>query len=320
VVVSVTINAPGTGTLVGTVNVSDGTGATCSIALPATSCLLTPSTPGSKTITATYSGSIDFGGSSSSVAHLVTSNGTTPLPTLGPSNVLNFAQLALGGGYIAYLGIHNVNSYPVDVTARFWSSMGFSGVYAFPHLVINGVYTPTGIRTFTVPPLGYVQLALASNDPDPYPTPTNGWCQVTASGPIGGAMVYQATFGGFLVSQAAVGPSPLLRKFIVPVMQLSGATLTALALTNVDTADADVTIEFYGPAPAGLAIASQTIMGLLPNQQLANFISGTPYAFFTSPPVPPTGTVKVTSNRNLAAVALYFQGPEFTPGVITPIP
>jgi hypothetical protein len=233
---------------------------------------------------------------------------------------LNFPQVALGGGYIAFLGIHNINSYAVDVTARFWTSMGLSGAYAFPYLLINGTYYPTASYTFTVPALGYVQLALTSNDPDPFNPPLSGWCQVTATGAIGGAMVYQATIGGTLVSQATVGPSPLLKKFIVPVMQLSGATLTALALTNVDTTNNDVTIEFYGPAPGGLAIASQTIMGMLPNQQLANFVSGTPTAFFTSPPVPSTGTLKITSTKNLAATVLYFQGPEFSSGVITPIP
>lgn len=57
--VSVTPVAPGAGTPTGTVSVSDGT-VGCFFTLPATSCNLTPSTQGTKTLTAAYGGSGNF--------------------------------------------------------------------------------------------------------------------------------------------------------------------------------------------------------------------------------------------------------------------
>ncbi len=51
---SVAVVAPGAGTLTGTITIDDGTGDSCVIHLPATSCLLTPSSVGAKTLTATY--------------------------------------------------------------------------------------------------------------------------------------------------------------------------------------------------------------------------------------------------------------------------
>ena len=61
---SVTVVAPGTGTPTGTVTVSDGAGASCTAILPATSCSLTSTAMGSRTLTATYSGDSNFAGSS----------------------------------------------------------------------------------------------------------------------------------------------------------------------------------------------------------------------------------------------------------------
>jgi len=57
----------------GTVTVSDGTGASCVITLPATSCNLAPTSAGSKTLTAVFSGTAGYLGSTSAgVAHTVT--------------------------------------------------------------------------------------------------------------------------------------------------------------------------------------------------------------------------------------------------------
>src|SRR5262249_9093260 len=50
VTANVTVNAPGMGTPTGTITVSDGTGGTCTITLPATSCNLTSTTAGAKTL------------------------------------------------------------------------------------------------------------------------------------------------------------------------------------------------------------------------------------------------------------------------------
>jgi len=77
VTASVSVPAPGAGTPSGTVTVSDGT-ANCVITLPASSCNLTPTSGGAKTLTATYSGDASFNGSVSvGVGHTV--NASAPV-------------------------------------------------------------------------------------------------------------------------------------------------------------------------------------------------------------------------------------------------
>jgi len=71
--------APGAGTPTGNVTVSDGT-VSCTGTLPATSCILTPNftTPGTKTLTATYAGDSNFNGSTSiAEPHTVNQAATT---------------------------------------------------------------------------------------------------------------------------------------------------------------------------------------------------------------------------------------------------
>ncbi|HQR35406.1 MAG TPA: Ig-like domain repeat protein, partial [Blastocatellia bacterium] len=76
---NVTVTSPGTGTPTGTVNVSDGTGGTCSITLSGGSgtCNLTSTTAGAKTLTATYAGDSSFNTSSGTASHTVNKASTT---------------------------------------------------------------------------------------------------------------------------------------------------------------------------------------------------------------------------------------------------
>ena len=78
--VSVAPVSPAVGTPSGSVNVTDGTGGSCAIASLSGgtgSCSLTSSTPGAKTLTATYAGDINFNGSSGTAAHQVDKGNTT---------------------------------------------------------------------------------------------------------------------------------------------------------------------------------------------------------------------------------------------------
>jgi hypothetical protein len=71
---SVTVNGPGSGTPTGNVTVTDGT-VSCTASVAAGSCLLTFSSVGSKTLTATYAGDTNFNMSTSSgVPHSVQYN------------------------------------------------------------------------------------------------------------------------------------------------------------------------------------------------------------------------------------------------------
>ena len=73
---SVTVSAPGAGTPTGTVTISDGTDS-CTGTLPATSCQLTSTTVGAKTLAATYNGDTNFNSSSAPTA----SHQVNPSPT-----------------------------------------------------------------------------------------------------------------------------------------------------------------------------------------------------------------------------------------------
>src|SRR5438093_7695727 len=76
IAVAFTVTSGG-GTPTGNVTVSDGT-ENCSGSVAAGTCTLTPTTAGSKTLTATYGGDANFAGSTSAGAsHTVTAAGTT---------------------------------------------------------------------------------------------------------------------------------------------------------------------------------------------------------------------------------------------------
>ncbi|NOT62858.1 MAG: hypothetical protein HOP19_21830, partial [Acidobacteria bacterium] len=79
---SVTVNSPGMGTPMGTVTVTDGTD-TCMASVSAGTCMLTSTTQGTKTITATYNGDTNFNVSTSpGVSHQV----NCPNPTVQVMN------------------------------------------------------------------------------------------------------------------------------------------------------------------------------------------------------------------------------------------
>ncbi len=92
---TVAVNAPGAGTPTGSVTISDGGSASgdhCTFVLPATNCALTPSSAGSKTVTAVYTpdaaASVNFGGSSAKPVLLMVNpaaSGTSLASSINPS-------------------------------------------------------------------------------------------------------------------------------------------------------------------------------------------------------------------------------------------
>jgi hypothetical protein len=117
---AVTVNPPSSGTPTGTVTVSDGVDS-CTATLPATTCALALTTPGVRTLTATYAGDPSFAGSvSAGLPHTVNAAGTT-------TTITNAAALA---------GTPSVVGQPVSVT--------FSVVAVAP-----GAGAPTGNVTVT---------------------------------------------------------------------------------------------------------------------------------------------------------------------------
>lgn len=92
---STTIDSPGSGTLTGTINVTDGTN-NCAIALPATTCNLPATTVGLVTVSATYAGNTNFNASpTAQLGHTIgqaqtttTIVSTSPNPSTAGQNVV----------------------------------------------------------------------------------------------------------------------------------------------------------------------------------------------------------------------------------------
>ena len=78
---TVAANAPSTSpppTLTGNMTVSDGTGGTCTAAIAAGTCSVTSTSPGSKTITVSYSGDTNFNAApNATTTHTVNQANTT---------------------------------------------------------------------------------------------------------------------------------------------------------------------------------------------------------------------------------------------------
>ena len=89
---TVVANAPGSGTPTGTVMVDDGEGNTCSATVAAGQCTLTSTTPGNKTLTATYAGATSFNPSGTAETHTVQDLADLVVQVVVEQNPLQMAQ------------------------------------------------------------------------------------------------------------------------------------------------------------------------------------------------------------------------------------
>jgi hypothetical protein len=113
--VSVTVSGS-YGIPTGTVNISDGTGASCTATLSsgAGSCALTSTTTGNKTLTAAYSGDGTYNPSSNTAAHTVNkASSTTTIPSDSPDpSIINQSytvSVSLSGSYGTPTGTVNIS-------------------------------------------------------------------------------------------------------------------------------------------------------------------------------------------------------------------
>jgi hypothetical protein len=71
---TVSVSPPATGTPTGTVTIDDGSGGTCTAAVAIGNCALVSTTPGTKVLTAMFSGDSKMHGSSGTATHEVKNN------------------------------------------------------------------------------------------------------------------------------------------------------------------------------------------------------------------------------------------------------
>jgi hypothetical protein len=208
----------------------------------------------------------------------------------------------VGGGYQGYLLIENPNSASVQIGVSFRNPFGQSLV-----LQING--TPANSAAFSLPAQGAIKLRLE----DPGNLIKTGWCQVFASQPVSGVLVYQYLSGGEILAEASVLPSPRARKFSVLVAQLGALTETGLALANPQDQSASIVLRRL--TNDGLVIA-ETAFSLGPREQIARFVS----QYFPGGIAILEGRVEILSNRDIVGVGLIYQNTLFTTVPVVPLP
>ncbi len=173
--------APGAGVPSGTITVSDSA-ANCSITLPATSCSLTPSTVGVKTITANYVGDGNFNGSSASgVSQNVIAAPTAPVapvftnvsppPASSASSPYNYLFTAVGDAPITFSV--TAGALPPGLTLSAAGVLSGApttpGNYTFTVTASNGVL-PNATQVVTV----VIAAAPIAVDATPVPTMSHG--------------------------------------------------------------------------------------------------------------------------------------------------
>jgi hypothetical protein len=154
-----------------------------------------------------------------------------------------------------------------------------------------------------------VKLAL-SDQQDQVKT---GWCQVAATGILGGVLTYQWVDGEEVLSQASVAPSARMRGFTMAVPQMGGATESGLAIANVEDQPAQVTLRFWTTSGT---LAADTSLTLKAGEQMATFVS----QIFPALQDYQEGTVELVSDRNLVAVGLVYAGTAFATLPVLPSP
>ena len=199
VTASVSVTPPGSGTATGTVTISDGgTGAgdSCTITLPATSCALTPSTAGNKTLTVTYSGDGNFVASGTSGSLAVDTNATlialssSPNPSkAGQSVQLTATVIVLPpASSVGIVGLKRAGD-AANATAVPTGSVTFSdGAMVLGTAPLNGAGVATltttmwaqGVHMLTAQYSGdsnsAVAVITAAQQVDPVPpVPVSGW-------------------------------------------------------------------------------------------------------------------------------------------------
>ncbi len=162
------------GTPTGQVTVSDGS-STCSAAVAAGVCVLTASTPGTKTITVTYAGDSKFAGASQTVTHTVNYGGS-------------LADLASGAGWETTFTLVNLSAAPTLVSFNLFGDSGTT--LNLPFTFPQGANAPLNASTInqSIP----ANSVLLLDTTGPLNQPLNvGWGDVSATGNVNAFEIFR---------------------------------------------------------------------------------------------------------------------------------
>ncbi len=141
----------------------------------------------------------------------------------------------------------------------------------------------------------------------------SGWAQVIADGAVGGTIIFQSTSGNTIISEAGVGDASLMRSFTIFADSM-GASDTGIAIANPGTQAARLTFTLRSRTGQPGPSVTRT---LEPNAHTALFIT---QLFEGVPDIGEfEGTVDVTSDVDVVAVALRFDNPDFSAFTTLPV-
>lgn len=255
-------------------------------------------------ITTTTSVSTSTSTSSSSTSTSTSTVAPTTTTTLHSPTLLEFPQLAAGGGYRTFIYLSNPNNSTVQVATQLFNQQGASLT-----VFMNG--QPTSYRIDNIAPYGSLNLRLE----DSTANVKVGWTQIFSTKAITGVMVYQYIENGIIMSEATVFPSARNQRSLLMVPILGSATDTGLAIAN--PGDVSTVVNMRLLAANGVQVTSvQFTLG--PKEQRSAFCS----QYFNGIATVPEGTVEITTSQPFIGIGLAYQFQSLISGhdVFTTVP
>jgi len=163
----------------------------------------------------------------------------------------------------------------------------------------------TGPVNLNIKPMGttHIEASLPGNT-------VSGYARLASDAPVGGTALFKTLSGTQVLSEACVGLSKPGKSFTVYVDNVSDA-ISGYAVANFGESPANITLTLRDTFGSTEEVKSLT---LLAGQQIPEFA----YQRFAAAQANFEGSIEVSSDQNLAAVALRFDNP--TADVFSTIP
>lgn len=226
---------------------------------------------------------------------------TIPIDTTY-NTLLEFPQLASGGGYRSFLYLSNPSGSTANVITNLYTPQGTP-----LSLNMNGVTNVA--RTDSIPPNGSLRILLE----DSGGSAKTGWAQIHSTQPVTGMMVYQNMENGRVLSEATVTTSSRSANGLLMSPILITSTSTGIAIANPNAASANIAMRLIS---ADGSEVDSTQFVLEPMNQRANFC----WQFFPKTISIPEGMVEISGSKDLLLTGLLYQPQPQDNDVFTTLP
>jgi hypothetical protein len=182
-----------------------------------------------------------------------------------PGAPLDFAQVALGGGYTTRFTLVNTGGATVDADLRLTGSDGRELA-----VLLDGISAGSTIRI----PAGGVAIVSAAA-PQPGAPLATGWARfATLGGSLDGVATFRFVQGGTLRGAAGVLPSSPARKAVIPIdNDAARGRYTGYAIANIGATDLRISLKILdGSGATRSTLAPAELNPLGAGRQVARFL------------------------------------------------